>query len=53
MKAEVGSSRYQLATSATVFDAAQKISGELTQPIGRTKSMHRRVEMYVGSGGIT
>ena len=31
--------------SKNVSDAAQNIYGELTQPIGRTKSMHRRVGM--------
>ena len=33
---------FVLAMSATVSDATQKKSGELTQPIGRTSSMQRR-----------
>ena len=50
LKAELGLSRQPLETSETVSDATQKISGEVSQPIGRMKSMHRGVGMSVGSG---
>ena len=52
-KAGVGSRRWPLATFATVYDAAQNISGEFTHPIGRTKSIHSMVDVYVGRGGTT
>ena len=49
---EAGSSKYPFAISATVSKAAQNISGEFTQPMGRTKSIHRRVVASPGRGGL-
>ena len=42
-KADVGSRMYPFAMSATVSEAAQNISGELTHPMGSTKSMQMRI----------
>ena len=39
------------AMSTTVSGDAQKKSGELTQPIGRTRSMQRRNDVSDGKGG--
>ena len=37
--------------SATVYEAAHNISGELTHPMGSTKSMQRRIFVLQGMGG--
>ena len=50
-KADVGSRMYLLAMSATVSEAAQNISSELTHPMGGTKSMQRRIVVSQGRGG--
>ena len=50
-KADVGSRMYPLAMFATVSEAAQNISGELTHPMGSTKSMQRRIVVSEGRGG--
>ena len=42
---------YSFAMSATVSEAAQKISGELTHPMGNTKSMQRWIVVSQGRGG--
>ena len=42
-KADVGSRIYPFVMSATVSEAAQNISGELTHPMGSTKSIQRRI----------
>ena len=42
-KAEVVSSMYPFAMSATVPEAVQNISGDFTKPMCKTNSMHRRV----------
>ena len=52
-KADVGSRMYPLSMSATVSEAAQNISGELTHPMGSTRSMQRRIVVSEGRGGTT
>ena len=52
-KADVGSRMYPVAMSATVSEAAQNISGELTHPMGSNKSMQRRIVVLEGRGGTT
>ena len=42
-----------LARSATVSDVAQNRSGELTHPMGRTRSMQRSCSVSEGSWGMT
>ena len=39
--------------SAVVSEVAQNRSGELTHPMGRTRSMHSRVEGSASTGGTT
>ena len=41
------------ARSATVSDVAQNRSGELTHPMGRTRSIQRSGSVSEGSGGMT
>ena len=52
-KEEDGSSMYPLAMSATVSEAAQNMSGEFTNPMGKTKSMHRRIVASPRRGSTT
>ena len=52
-KADVGYRMYPLAVSATVSEVVQNISGELTHPMGSTKSMQRRIVVLEGRGGTT
>ena len=52
-KADVGSRMYPLAMSATISEAAQNISGELTHLMGSTRSMQRRIFVLEGRGGTT
>ena len=50
-KADVGSRMYLFSMSATVSEAAQNISGELTHTMGSTSSMQRRIVVSEERGG--
>ena len=52
-KGEVVSKAYVLELSVTVSEADQKKSGDFTQPMGSTRSMHIRQEVSEATGGTT